>query len=106
MAISIRFINEFEKSFTSQQANNVNNFHKVFEENGILIKKEEYKNNIILKVIFYIGSNGNGQQVIAEILSSYLSLLGGFEIRILEKIGTYKKDIQNFLQRGVYMITF
>ena len=45
MVISIKFENEFEKSITSQQVNNFNNFHKVFEENGILIKKEEYKNN-------------------------------------------------------------
>jgi len=103
MVISIKFENEFEKLITSQEVNSVNNFHKVFEENGILKKKEEYKNNIILKVIYYIGPNGNEHQVIAEILSNYSSLIGGFEIRILENIGTYKKEIQKFFSAtGIY----
>lgn len=103
MAINIKFENEFEKLITSQQVSSVNNFHKVFEENGILKKKEEYKNNLIVKVIYYTVPNFNEQQIISEILNNYPSLMDGFEIRVLENIGIYKKEVQKFFSAtGIY----
>lgn len=103
MAINIKFENEFEKVITSQQMSNIKNFHKVFEENGILKKKEEYKNNKIVKVIYYAVPDFNEQQIISNVLSNYSSLIDGFEIRVLENIGTYKKEVQKFFSStGVF----
>ncbi|WP_172279297.1 hypothetical protein [Chryseobacterium sp. LAM-KRS1] len=103
MAINIKFENEFEKLITFKQANYIDNYHKVFEENGIVKRKEEYKNNILVKVIYYLENTDTEQQAISKILNNYLNLSEGFEIRKVENIGIYRKELRRFFSStGIY----
>src|SRR5690606_17320255 len=71
--------------------------------NNSIIKKEEFKNNTLIKLIYYLGSTETEQQAITNILNNYDSLKEGFEIRTVENINNYKKETHRFFSpTGVY----
>lgn len=96
MTTDIRFETEFEKPLTFKQAESSLNFHKVFEANGKVFRKEEYNNNLLIKVIHYLDTSEDDQLILSDLVTCYPDLTW-FEIRTTEQIGPYKKEIQRFL---------
>lgn len=96
MAINIKYENNFEMPITSQQMQNTDNFYKVYIDNDLIIKKEEFENNTLIKLIYYRGSTESEQQAITNILNHYDSLKEGFEIRTVEIINNHKKETHRF----------
>ncbi|MGN7866995.1 hypothetical protein [Chryseobacterium sp. 22458] len=102
MTADITFENEFEKAITSDEAAINLHFHKVFTVNAEVFRKEEYKNNILISVIHYLKADDNEQLILSELVNHYPDL-DWFEIRIIEQIGVYRKEIQRFLlSTGAY----
>lgn len=56
MSTTIKYLNEFGEIVNSQQIINMINYSKLFSENGITIKEEFYKNNILESTCFHINS--------------------------------------------------
>lgn len=102
MTTDIRFETEFEKPLTFEQVESSLNFHKVFEINGKVFRKEEYKNNLLIKVIHYRDTSEDDLLILSDLVTCYPDLTW-FEMRTTEQIGTYKKEIRRFLlSTGVY----
>lgn len=96
MTADITFENEFEKAITSDEAERSLHFHKVFTDNAGISRKEEYKNNLLLSVIHYLKADDDEKLILSELVNHY-PVLDWFEIRTIEQIGAYRKEIQRFL---------
>ena len=86
MKFLISYENEFEKSVSSEQANLLQNYIKVFSEDSLVKKKEEYKNGKIIHLIYYI----NPGETLTNILSDN-QYVNSIEIRERQIIGNYTR---------------
>nr|WP_315223702.1 hypothetical protein [uncultured Flavobacterium sp.] len=84
MAVVISYENESEKSITSTQVSFLKKHIKVFSVDGLVKKKEEFKNGVIENLIYYKDSN----ESITTILSENQTI-SSIEIRERKFIGNF-----------------
>jgi hypothetical protein len=69
--------------------------YKVYEENGILLKREEYDGHKLLTVFYYLQDHETEQEAIETIGKDYAGI-EGFAVVKTEKINGYTKEINRF----------
>jgi hypothetical protein len=100
MATNISYENEFENFITTQQVSK--NYFKVYKIDGNVKKKEEFKNNELENIIYYLDTSETESEAISSILTTYNSSKE-FEIRSVENIGNYQRvTCKMFDSSGVF----
>lgn len=87
MSLTVYFENTFVVAITYQQAQQSQDYHKVFYINGELKKKEYSKNGVIDYVSYFLSSVEQESDGVAIITSAYPNT--DFNIVKLEQIGSY-----------------
>ncbi len=88
MSEIIKYENEFATPVTVQQVQQLKSFYKVYQVGGTTKKKEQYKDNKITDVVYYLDVNESESQAASSIASQYQ--VAHFEIRERETYGVYK----------------
>ena len=90
MATNIIFHNYFDKIISISQSKSLDAFFKIYEIDGVLRKKETYKNSRLSYVQFYKAQNEIEIDLINSILGEYPGL--GFTIVETENLGNYRVE--------------
>lgn len=69
--------------------------YKVYEENGILLKREEYDGHKLLTVFYYLQDHETEPEAIETIGKDYVGI-EGFAVIKTEKLNGYTKEINRF----------
>lgn len=69
--------------------------YKVYEENGTILKREEYDGHKLLTVFYYVQDHETEQQAIESIGKNYAGI-EGFAMVKTEKLNGYTKEINRF----------
>lgn len=102
MATTITFENEFEQPVTAQQMQLLDSYHKVVTVDGLVKKKEEYANNQLTSLLYYLDAAETEAQAVSAVMAAYHPA-EGFEIRKREAFGSLIKETNKaYSTSGVY----
>lgn len=96
-----RFENHNRRPISTPEEASVYNY-KIYEKNGIILKREEYDKDKLLTVFYYLQNNETEREAVETILNDYAGI-DGFAVVKTEDLNDHTKETQRFFTKeGIY----